>query len=52
MAEVVLFHHALELTPGVLGFADELRRAGHTVHAPDLYEGRTFDTLASGIGQG
>jgi dienelactone hydrolase len=49
MAEVVLFHHALGLTPGVIGFADDLRRAGHTVHAPDLYEGRTFGTLAAGM---
>jgi dienelactone hydrolase len=29
MAEVVLFHHAQGLTPGVAAFADELRRAGH-----------------------
>ncbi len=50
MAEVVLFHHALGLTPGVVAFADELRRAGHTVHTPDLYEGRTFDTLDAGVG--
>jgi hypothetical protein len=28
MAEVVLFHHAQGLTPGVLAFAGELRRAG------------------------
>ncbi len=49
MAEVVLFHHSLGLTPGVIAFADELRRAGHTVHAPDLYEGRTFDTLDDGM---
>jgi dienelactone hydrolase len=49
MADVVLFHHALGLTPGVLGFADELRRAGHTVHTPDLYEGRTFDALDEGM---
>jgi dienelactone hydrolase len=50
MAEVVLFHHAQGLTPGVAAFADELRRAGHTVHTPDLYEGRTFDTLDDGVG--
>jgi dienelactone hydrolase len=50
MAEVVLFHHAQGLTPGVLEFADELRRAGHTVHTPDSYDGRTFDTLDAGIG--
>jgi dienelactone hydrolase len=50
MTEVVLFHHAQGLTPGVLAFADELRRAGHTVHAPDLFEGRTFDTVDEGVG--
>ncbi|MEU2901186.1 dienelactone hydrolase family protein [Streptomyces sp. NPDC001273] len=50
MAEVVLFHHAQGLTPGVEAFAAELRRAGHTVHVPDLYEGRTFETLEQGIG--
>ncbi|HEX7021449.1 MAG TPA: dienelactone hydrolase family protein [Trueperaceae bacterium] len=50
MAEVLLFHHAQGLTPGVLAFADELRQAGHTVHTPDLFEGRTFDTLEDGMG--
>ncbi len=50
MAEVVLFHHALGLTPGITGFADELRRAGHTVHTPDLYDGRTFTTIEEGFG--
>lgn len=50
MAEVLLFHHAQGLTPGVLAFAEELRRSGHTVHVPDLYEGRTFDTLEAGAG--
>jgi dienelactone hydrolase len=49
MAEVVLFHHAHGLTPGVIAFADELRRAGHTVHTPDLFEGRTFDTVEEGV---
>lgn len=49
MAEVVLFHHALGLTPGVLEFAVDLRAAGHTVHTPDLFEGRTFDTLQEGV---
>lgn len=49
MAEVLLFHHAQGLTPGVAAFADELRRAGHTVHTPDLYDGRTFATLDGGI---
>jgi dienelactone hydrolase len=50
MAEVVLFHHSQGLTSGVVAFADELRRAGHTVHTPDLFEGRTFGTIEEGMG--
>ena len=50
MAEVVLFHHAQGLTPGVVAFADELRRAGHTVHTPDLFDGRTFGSIEAGMG--
>ncbi len=50
MAEVVLFHHAQGLTPGVVAFADELRGAGHTVHTPDLFDGRTFDSIEEGEG--
>jgi dienelactone hydrolase len=49
MAEVVVFHHAQGLTPGVLGFADALGAAGHLVHTPDLYEGRTFPDIAAGV---
>ncbi|WP_314615282.1 dienelactone hydrolase family protein [Streptomyces stackebrandtii] len=49
MAEVLLFHHSLGLTDGFAAFAGELRRAGHTVHLPDLYEGRTFDDLEAGV---
>ncbi len=49
MAELVIFHHAQGLTPGVVAFADELRRAGHTVHTPDLYDGRTFATIEEGV---
>lgn len=48
MAEIVLFHHILGLTPGVVALADEWRAAGHTVHTPDLYGGRTFDSLQAG----
>jgi dienelactone hydrolase len=50
VAELLLFHHAQGLTAGVLFFADELRTAGHVVHAPDLYDGNTFDTLDDGVG--
>jgi dienelactone hydrolase len=49
MAEVLLFHHAQGQTAGFHAFADELRRAGHTVHTPDLYDGRTFATLDEGV---
>jgi dienelactone hydrolase len=49
MAEVLLFHHALGRTPGIEAFAGELRRAGHTVHTPDLYDGRTFATIDEGM---
>ena len=49
MAEILLFHHAQGQTSGFHAFADELRQAGHTVHAPDLYNGRTFATLEAGI---
>ena len=50
MAEVLLFHHAHGLTDGCLAFADELRAAGHVVHAPDLYDGKTFTDLDEGVG--
>lgn len=49
MAEVLLFHHALGLTPGVHEFAETLTRYGHIVHVPDLYEGRVFSSLDEGI---
>jgi len=49
MADVLLFHHAQGLTPGVHAFADELRAAGHTVHTPDLFDGRTFDSIDEGM---
>jgi len=49
MTEVVLFHHAQGLTPGVRALADTLRAPGHAVHTPDLYEGRTFDDLGAGV---
>lgn len=48
MADVVLFHHIQGLTPGVVALADALRAAGHTVHAPDLYGGRTFGSIEEG----
>src|SRR4051812_4017007 len=49
MAEIALFHHVQGLTAGMVGFADRLRAANHTVHTPDLFEGRTFRTLDEGM---
>ncbi|MGN6776785.1 dienelactone hydrolase family protein [Rhizobium sp.] len=49
MAEVLLFHHAQGLTPGVRAFADVLRGAGHIVHTPDLFDGRTFQSIEDGL---
>jgi dienelactone hydrolase len=49
MAEVLLFHHAQGQTAGFHAFADELRKAGHTVHTPDLFEGRTFGSIDEGL---
>ena len=50
MAEVLLYHHVQGLTDGVRRFAEELRQAGHTVHTPDVFDGRTFDTIEEGVG--
>ncbi len=49
MTEVVLFHHAQGVTPGIVAFADGLRSAGHTVHTPDLFDGRTFPSIDEGL---
>jgi dienelactone hydrolase len=49
MAEVLIFHHIQGLTEGVLAFAHDIRQDGHTVHTPDLFEGRTFDSIEEGF---
>jgi dienelactone hydrolase len=49
MSEVLLYHHVQGLTDGVRAFADELGQAGHTVHTPDLFDGRSFGTLEDGM---
>ena len=49
MTEVVLYHHVQGLTDGVRAFGDQLRRAGHTVHTPDMFEGHTFTTIEEGM---
>lgn len=49
VATVVLFHSAYGLRPAVGEAAEQLEAAGHEVHTPDLYEGRTFDDIESGL---
>lgn len=49
MADVLLYHHIQGLTEGVQAFADDLRAAGHTVHVPDLFDGRTFESIQDGF---
>lgn len=45
MAQIVLFHSAYGLRPAVHAAAERLRAAGHTVHTPDLFDGRTFESV-------
>lgn len=49
MAELLLFHHAQGQTSGFLAFAEDLRNAGHTVHTPDLFDGRNFESIDEGL---
>lgn len=42
-------HHALGLTDGVRALAEQIAAGGHTVHTPDLYDGRTFATVDEGV---
>jgi dienelactone hydrolase len=49
VADVLLYHHIQGLTDGVWSFADSLRQAGHTVHTPDLFDGRTFGSIEEGF---
>jgi dienelactone hydrolase len=49
MPTILLFHHVQGLTSGVTAIADTLRAAGHTVHVPDLLDGKTFGSIPEGI---
>lgn len=49
MAEIVLYHHIQGLTDGLRAFADQLRGSGHTVHAPDMFSGHTFNSIEDGF---
>lgn len=52
MAEVVIFHPVLGVRHGVLDTARRLQAAGHTVHVPDFYGGRTFQGDQAGYDAG
>lgn len=49
MTDILMFHHAQGLTTGLIAFADQVRAAGHTVHTPDLFDGRTFGSIDDGM---
>ncbi|MDJ0385116.1 dienelactone hydrolase family protein [Streptomyces sp. G-G2] len=46
---IMLFHSTYGLRPAVHAAAERLRAAGHEVHVPDLFEGRTFATVEEGM---
>ncbi|CAK7285393.1 MULTISPECIES: dienelactone hydrolase family protein [Streptomyces] len=46
---IMLFHSTYGLRPAVRDAADRLRTAGHQVWTPDLFAGRTFDTVEEGM---
>ncbi|MEU8863926.1 dienelactone hydrolase family protein [Streptomyces umbrinus] len=45
---IMLFHSTYGLRPAVRDAADRLRAAGHEVWTPDLFDGRTFETVEEG----
>jgi dienelactone hydrolase len=49
LATVVLFHSVYGLRPAVHKAADRLRAAGHEVHTPDLFDGRTAGSVEEGM---
>ncbi|WP_434404382.1 dienelactone hydrolase family protein [Streptomyces sp. NBC_01353] len=47
--DIMLFHSTYGLRPAVEAAAERLRAAGHLVHVPDLFEGRTAETVEEGM---
>ncbi|MEU6251769.1 dienelactone hydrolase family protein [Streptomyces sp. NPDC047043] len=46
---IMLFHSTFGPRPAVRQAADRLRDAGHEVWTPDLFDGRTFETVEEGM---
>ncbi|WP_062211525.1 dienelactone hydrolase family protein [Streptomyces sp. NBRC 109706] len=49
VTDVMLFHSAYGLRPAVREAAQRLRAAGHQVWTPDLFDGRTAETVEAGM---
>ncbi|MEU9132142.1 dienelactone hydrolase family protein [Kitasatospora sp. NPDC048540] len=49
MATILLLHSVHGLRPAVHAAAERLRAAGHEVHTPDLFDGRTFEDVEAGM---
>lgn len=47
--DIMLFHSTYGPRPAVEAAAERLRAAGHQVHVPDLFGGRTADTVEAGM---
>ncbi|MFF2654669.1 dienelactone hydrolase family protein [Streptomyces sp. NPDC058045] len=47
--DIMLFHSTFGLRPAVHAAADRLRAAGHEVHTPDLFDGRTCESVEEGM---
>lgn len=49
MATVILFHSAMGLRELEHSVAERFRAAGHEVHTPDLYDGKTAGSVTEGL---
>ena len=45
----VFISYARQESATAAAVADSLRAAGHTVHTPDLFDGRTFQSIPEGL---